>query len=114
MRTHLATLLRDRGLATSPLFTITESERSPEGFLPRETVQPLVAWLTRLARDSRSRDVVIRRTLVGALDSLRDRVPLIAASADEQVAADERLRDDLAEVYARAPSSSRSGSATAR
>ena len=99
VRTHLATLLRDRGLATSPLFTITETERSPEGFLPREVVQPLIAWLTRLARDARSRDVVIRRTLVGALDSLRDRVPLIAAAADEQVAADERLRDDLDEVY---------------
>ncbi len=102
VRTHLATLLRDRGLATSPLFTITETTRTPEGFLPRETVQPLVAWLTRLARDSRSRDVVIRRTLVGVLDSLRDRVPLIAAVADEQVAADERLRDDLDEVYVQA------------
>ncbi len=99
VRTHLATMLRDRGLATSPLFTITETPRSVEGFLPRETVQPLVAWLTRLARDTRSRDVVIRRTLVGALDSLRERIPVIAAAADDQVAADERLRDDLDEVH---------------
>lgn len=99
VRTHLATMLRDRGLATAPLFTIPETPRSAEGFLPREVVQPLVAWLTRLARDARSRDVVIRRTLVGALDSLRDRVPVIAMAADEQVAADERLRDHLDEVY---------------
>ncbi|MFZ0157688.1 MAG: dynamin family protein [Kineosporiaceae bacterium] len=99
VRTHLATLLRDRGLATSPVFTIPETERSAEGFLPKESVQPLIAWLTRLSRDARSRDVVIRRTLVGALDSLRDRIPLIATSADEQVGADEALRDDLDAVY---------------
>jgi len=99
VRTHLATLLRDRGLATSPMFTIPESQRSGEGFLPKEAVQPLVAWLTRLARDARSRDVVIRRTLVGALDSLRDRIPLIASCADDQVTADEQLRDDLDAVY---------------
>ncbi len=101
VRTDLATLLRDRGLATSPLFTVPETARSTEGFLPREVIQPLVAWLTRLARDVRSRDVVIRRTLVGALDSLRDRIPLIAACADEQVAADEALRDDIDDVYIR-------------
>ena len=94
-----ATLLRDRGLATSPMFTIPETPRSAEGFLPQDVIQPLVAWLTRLARDARSRDVVIRRTLVGALDSLRDRIPTIAGCADDQVAADERLRDDLDEVY---------------
>lgn len=102
VRSHLATLLRDRGLATSPMFTIPESPRSAEGFLPRDVVQPLVSWLTRLAKDARSRDVVIRRTLVGALDSLRDRIPTIASCADDQVAADERLRDDLDEVYAAA------------
>ncbi len=102
VRTHLATLLRDRGLATSPLFTIPETTRSPEGFLPKEAVQPMIAWLTRLARDARSRDVVIRRTLVGALDSLRDRIPLIATSADEQVSADEALRDELDAVYSAA------------
>lgn len=99
VRSHLATLLRDRGLATSPMFTIPETPRSAEGFLPQDVIQPLVAWLTRLARDARSRDVVIRRTLVGALDSLRDRIPTIAGCADDQVAADERLRDDLDEVY---------------
>jgi hypothetical protein len=102
VRTHLATMLRDRGLATSPLFSIPEVVREPDGFLPKETVQPLVAWLTRLARDSRSRDVVIRRTLVGALDSLVDRVPVIAAAADEQVIADHGLREDLDTVYAAA------------
>jgi hypothetical protein len=102
VRTHLATMLRDRGLATSPMFTIPETPRAQDGFLPQETVAPLLGWLTRLARDARSRDIVIRRTLVGSLDSLRDRVPTIAAAADAQVSADERLRDDLDDVYAQA------------
>ncbi len=102
VRTHLAMLLRDRGLATSPLFTIPETPRSREGFLPKEVVTPLLAWLSRLARDARSRDVVIRRTLVGALDSLRDRVPVVAQAADRQVLADEQLRDDLDAAYSAA------------
>ena len=102
VRTHLATMLRDRGLATSPMFTIPETGRAQDGFLPAEVVAPLLGWLTRLAKDARSRDIVIRRTLVGSLDSLRDRVPTIAAAADAQVSADERLRDDLDDVYAQA------------
>ncbi len=102
VRAHLATMLRERGLATAPMFTIPETERAQDGFLPTAHVAPLLRWLTGIGRDARSRDVVIRRTLVGALDSLCERVPRVAAAADEQVAADERLRDELDEVYAAA------------
>ena len=99
VRHHLATLLRDRGLSTAPLFTIPETARDLDGFLPEDVVAPLLGWLGRLARDSRSRDVVVRRTLVGVLDSLHDRVHVIAGAADEQALLEQELRQDVAAVY---------------
>jgi len=102
VRVHLATLLRDRGLSTAPLFTIPETSKDADGFLPEECVRQLHGWLSRLARDSRSRDVVVRRTLVGALDSLRERVRVIAAAVQEQAIAEHALRTAVGGVYAAA------------
>ncbi len=98
VRAHLATLLRDRGLASSPMFTIPETATT-DGLLPAEVVAPLRGWLARLARDARSRDVVVRRTLAGALDSLRDRVHVVAAAADRQSEATARLSAELTEAF---------------
>jgi hypothetical protein len=98
VRNHLATLLRDRGLGTSPMFTIPETTLE-DGFLPEELVAPLGGWLRRLALDARSRDVVVRRTLIGILDSLRERVRIVAAAADLQAAAETELRADAEGCY---------------
>jgi hypothetical protein len=99
VRVHLATMLRDRGLSTAPLFTIAESVKDGDGFLPEEAVSPLHGWLSRLARDSRSRDVVVRRTLVGALDSLHERVKLLTTAAEGQVAAHAALNAAVTESF---------------
>jgi hypothetical protein len=98
VRTHLATLLRDRGLGTSPVFTIPETVLE-DGFLPVGLVAPLAGWLRRLALDARSRDVVVRRTLIGVLDSLNERVQVVAAAADTQAAAEAELREDVDSCY---------------
>ena len=99
VRVHLATLLRDRGLSTAPLFTIPESTKDADGFLPEEAVRSLHGWLSRLARDSRSRDVVVRRTLVGALDSLHERLRLLSVAVQDQATADQVLRAAIGEVF---------------
>lgn len=99
VRVHLAQKLRDRGLSTAPLFTIPESAKDADGFLPEDVVAPLHGWLSRLARDSRSRDVVVRRTLVGALDSLHQRVRIIAAAAEQQVEARIALSATVATTF---------------
>jgi hypothetical protein len=98
VRTHLATLLRDNRLGTSPMFTIPETTLD-DGYLPRELVAPLAGWLRRLALDARSRDVVVRRTLIGILDSLRERVGIVAAAADAQADAEATLRADVEAAY---------------
>jgi hypothetical protein len=98
VRMDLATRLRDRGLGTSPMFTIPETPLE-HGFLPENLVAPLAGWLKRLALDARSRDVVVRRTLIGILDSLRERVQVVAGAADAQAIADADLRRVLESTF---------------
>lgn len=94
VRLHLARLMRERGLANSPVFTVPEVELD-EGLLPTEHVDPLLSWLNRLARDARTQAVVVNRTLAGAIESLPARVTALAAAADDQAAADIYLRGAL-------------------
>jgi GTPase SAR1 family protein len=98
VRLHLATLLRDRGLAGAPMFTIPEANLD-RGFLQPELVQPLMTWLTALARDPRTREVVVNRTLKGAVASLSDRAENLARLADEQNAAEADLLLRLDESF---------------
>jgi hypothetical protein len=89
LRIHLASRLRDRGLGSSPVFVIPET-RIEGGFLPAQSVAPLLAWLQRLGGDERSREVIAMRTLGGVLQSLPQRALRLADAADVQaVAADE-------------------------
>jgi GTPase SAR1 family protein len=99
IRVHFATMLRDRGLASSPVFTIPETELVG-GFLPQPVVAPLFEWLTKLARDHSSRGVVVRRTLGGIVTSLNTRVQQLAGAAEQQTAADSALRAELRDVFA--------------
>ncbi|WP_218123435.1 GTPase domain-containing protein [Quadrisphaera sp. DSM 44207] len=99
VREDLARMLQEAGLEHAPLFTLVESALDG-GMLPEEQLAPLRAWLAQIAADARSRDVVVRRTLSGALASLQVRVPRLADSADAQDAEVEALRADLEEAYA--------------
>src|SRR4051794_5025415 len=78
VRTHLASMLRERGLTSSPLFTVPESVVDADGLLPPDVVRPVRSWLVALARDAQARQVVVRRTLNGALDALRARSTAVA------------------------------------
>jgi hypothetical protein len=84
VRTHLASMLRERGLRSSPLFVIAETATDADGLLPPEGVRPVRSWLVALARDAAARQVVVRRTLNGALASLRPRTSTLLAAAEEQ------------------------------
>lgn len=101
VRADLAGMLRHGGLAGAPVFTVPETAMD-DGLLPEEAIAPLRRWLSGLAADSRARQVVVRRTLAGALDSLAKRVPALADDADAQAAEDAALRRDLQAAYAEA------------
>jgi hypothetical protein len=98
---HLHEMLGQHGLGDAPLFVVPETALDG-GLLPEPVVAPLRAWFDGLARDAAQRAEVVRRTLEGALDSLRPRTAALADQARAQVAAAERLRADARAAYAAA------------
>ena len=88
IRTHLASMLRERGLAGAPIFTIAETTVTADGLLSEREIARLRSWLSALARDAKVRSIVVRRTLDGALKSIPDSVLTLAgASAEQELAA---------------------------
>jgi hypothetical protein len=100
IRPHLASMLREQGLPTAPIFTVPETVLDAEGRLPADAVERLRSWLQALASDSRARAIVVGQTLRGAVDSLSGRTAeLVVASRDQHDAA-VSLRRAAEESYA--------------
>jgi hypothetical protein len=99
VRNHLASMLREQGLAGAPLFTVPETLLDERGQLPEGDVARLRSWLAALARDARARGIVIRRTLTGALDSLSERVAVLVTASEAQERAVAALAAEAGSAY---------------
>ncbi|HEY5836311.1 dynamin family protein [Streptomyces sp.] len=99
--THYAALLAKAGLGDVPRFTIPELPESAGhgGLLPQTTVAALHAWLTHCAEDPAARQRAALRTVWGTLDSLRGRLPALAAASAAQHAAAVRLARGAEHAY---------------
>ncbi|MFD2796637.1 dynamin family protein [Promicromonospora vindobonensis] len=95
----LRDMMVEHGLADSPLFVIPEAELV-DGMLPEEGVSDVSRWLTGLGGDAEARGRVIAATRDGVVDSLVVRAGSLADAADEQQAADVRLRHVVDRAYA--------------
>jgi hypothetical protein len=98
VRTHLASMLTEQGLGGAPLFVVPETS-SYDALLPPHVVDPIRTWLHGLSTDASLRSAVVRHTLDGAVRSLGARVFELAAAADDQAAAAERLRRQVDAAY---------------
>jgi hypothetical protein len=98
---HLQEMLVAHGLGEAPLFVVPEAVLH-DGLLPDAAVAPLRRWFADLARDAAQRGAVIRRTLEGALDSLRPRATALARHAAAQAEVASRLRTEVRTAYAAA------------
>jgi hypothetical protein len=87
IRSHLASMLREQGLSTAPIFGIPEAELTAEGRLPEQDVARLRSWLTALASDARARSVIVKQTLDGALGSLDKRAAVLVRATRQQAQA---------------------------
>ena len=99
IRTHLASMLRERGLASAPVFTIAETTVTPDGLLSEREVARIRSWLSALARDARARSIVVRRTLSGALKSIPDIALTLSAASAEQEDATVALHYEVSAAY---------------
>ncbi len=99
---HLASMLSHHGLGSVPLFVVPECPLEEGGLLPKSVLDPIRVWLQGLAADAEKRAQVIRRTLDGALDSFRERVPALADTAQTQSDALARLHGQVEAAYKRA------------
>ena len=99
IRTHLASMLREQGLASAPIFTVAETNLTAEGLLSERETARLRSWLSALARDAKARSIVVRRTLTGALNSLRERVLILSVATAEQEDASAALHQEVTDAY---------------
>jgi energy-coupling factor transporter ATP-binding protein EcfA2 len=101
---HYAALLTKAGLGDVRCFTVPELPESAGGggLLPQTTVAALRAWLAHCAQDPAARQHAALRTVAGVLDSLRGRLPALAAASAAQHAAALRLARAAEESYERA------------
>jgi hypothetical protein len=98
VRAHLAQLLRQEGLGTSPLLVVPEVELH-DGLLPETAIAPVRTWLHELAADAEIRARVVRRTLDGVVSSYPDRVAHLATAVAAQRAALGALRGAVTQAY---------------
>jgi hypothetical protein len=80
-------LLERKGLRGTRRFLLPETQVDGQGLLAERLVDPLCAWLARLATDAAARATVVRQTLHGAVAALIPAVGDLATAADEQVGA---------------------------
>ncbi|MEU8459687.1 dynamin family protein [Streptomyces sp. NPDC029003] len=94
-------LLTRAGLGEVPRFTVPELPESAGGggLLPASAVAPLLAWLTHHVQDPAARQYAVGRTALGALDSLRRRMPELASAVAAQHAAAVRLTSAVEDAY---------------
>jgi len=98
---HLREMLADQGVQDTELLVVYEIALA-DGLLPPGALAPVREWLDRLAADAEEREGLVRRTLVGALDSIPRRVETIERVVAEQQGEAEELRGDVAGAYAAA------------
>ncbi|MFJ8163170.1 dynamin family protein [Streptomyces sp. NPDC096136] len=96
-------LLNRAGLGDVPRFTVPELPESAGGggLLPASAVAPLLAWLGHHVQDPAARQYAVGRTALGALDSLRRRMPELASAVAAQHAAAVRLTSAVEDAYRR-------------
>ncbi|WP_405980635.1 dynamin family protein [Streptomyces sp. NBC_00158] len=94
-------LLTRAGLGDVPRFTVPELPESTGGggLLPASAVAPLLAWLTHHVHDPAARQYAVGRTALGALDSLKRRMPELASAVAAQHAAAVRLTTAVEDAY---------------
>jgi hypothetical protein len=96
----LGQMLAERGL-DAHVVVVPES-RVEGGVLPPSAVAELGGWLRALVGDATSREIVVQRTIRGAIEDLIAAAPRLAAAVDTQRRHGDQLREAVRGAYAAA------------
>ena len=99
--THLARMLAARGLKDSPLFIVRDGVVSEDGRLPKGHVAEISTWLSALADDVITRNLVVSQTVDGAVRAISFAAHKVADAGAAQVAVAQQLTRSAAESYER-------------
>lgn len=99
---HLGQMMSQRGLGSSPLFAVPETEVDAVGLLPDAAVAPIRDWLSELAVDASSRRAVALATFKGAVEALTRELPRLAEGVQAQVDSLTSLATDAENTFAEA------------
>ena len=97
--THLARMLAARGLKDSPLFIVRDGAVSEDGLLPKSYVSEIQTWLSALADDAITRNLVVSQTVDGAVRAITFNAHKVADAAASQVTVAGDLAAAAAEAY---------------
>lgn len=106
---HLTQMLQEQDLGGVSLFVLPETRLDSQGLLGEAQIGTLHDWLGRLARDADARAAVVRQTVGGAIDALTVDVVILAAAAEDQVAAAKALTEAVHVAYRAATESVEKG-----
>ncbi|WP_456825937.1 dynamin family protein [Cellulomonas sp. P5_E12] len=98
---HLRQMLAEAGLASATVVVVPEVQLE-DGLLPEAAVGPIADFLTTTATDPQVRAAALAETWDGAVADVSRRALDLATAADDQRAADVRLRGAVAAAYAAA------------
>ncbi|HKS98773.1 MAG TPA: ABC transporter, partial [Rugosimonospora sp.] len=92
-------LLDTQEMGEAHLFVLPEVQLDGQGLLADRLVSPLRDWLCRFTEDPQARSDVIEQTVTGALATADEALQGLAAAADQQFVAAERLRHEVRAAY---------------
>lgn len=98
VRQHFAQMLTERGLRSTPVFTIPELALVDER-IPYEYVRQLTNWLARQSGVYDVRESYLDRAMLSTLDQVMAGTRRLVTAVDEQRHAERRLRGDLRAVF---------------
>ncbi|MFC5370067.1 dynamin family protein [Arcanobacterium bovis] len=85
VRADLVRKLKEHDLEHAPLFVVSETDLGANARLPEADVDAIRGWIWGIARDSSSRSLVAKQTLMGVVKAMIGKLEHIESSYAEQV-----------------------------
>lgn len=102
IETDLRRMLREAGIETVLIHTVTEQPRDERGLINPISLAPLTLWIRELGADAPARAAIARTTLAGTVETLARNLRTLALEQERQQASHHALTLVATEEYEKA------------